>query len=80
MRTGKDFTILLSGFLTSLLFFLTTIGVSFEWFTIKSIDAFVVLIGAAIALGVNFYAVWKNTYVSKKAQIQKKVLEQRGLK
>ena len=80
MRTGKDTTILLSGFLTSVLFFLTTIGISFDWFTIESIDAFVVMIGAAIALGVNMYAIWKNTYVSKKAQIQKKVLEQRGLK
>ena len=80
MNTNKDITILLSGFLTSLLFFLTTIGVSFDWFTIESIDAFVVFIGAVIALGVNGYAIWKNTYVSRKAQIQKKVLEQRGLK
>jgi len=75
----KDFTILLGGFLSALLLFLGTIGISFDWFTQQSIDAFVVLVGAAIALGVNGYAVWKNTYVSKKAKEQKKVLKDNDL-
>ena len=75
----KDITILLGGFLTALLLFLGTVGISFEWFTQESIDAFVLFIGASIALGLNLYSVWKNTYVSKKAQIQKKVLKDKGL-
>ena len=75
----KDFTTLLGGFLSALLLFLGTIGISFDWFTQESIDAFVVLIGAAIALGVNAYAVWKNTYVSKKAKEQKQVLKDNDL-
>jgi SPP1 family holin len=76
----RDIVILLGGFLTSLLLFLGTIGVSFEWFTKESIDAFVMLCCAGLALGVNLYAVWKNTYVSKKARKQKEVLKQKGLK
>ena len=77
---GKDFVTQLGGFLTGLLFFLTTVGITFEWFTVESIDAFVVLISAGIALGVNGYAVWKNTYLTKKAEAQKRVLERNGLK
>lgn len=74
-----DITILLGGFLTALLLFLGTIGVQFAWLTQESIDAFVLFIGASIALGLNLYSVWKNTYVSKKGQIQKKVLKDKGL-
>jgi arginine exporter protein ArgO len=75
----KDILILLGGFLTALLLFLGTIGVQFDWLTQESIDAFVLFVGATIALGLNLYAVWKNTHVSKKAQIQKKVLKDKGL-
>ncbi len=75
----KDITILLGGFLSSLLLFLSAVGISFEWFTKESIDAFVILFGAAIALGLNIYAVWKNTYVSKKAKEQKEVLKDNDL-
>lgn len=77
---ARDIVILLSGFLTSLLLFLGTIGVSFDWFTKESIDAFVMLCSASVALVINLYAVWKNTYVSRKAQKQKEVLKQKGLK
>lgn len=59
---NKDIATLIGGFLTALLLFFGTIGISFDWFTQESINAFVVLIGAAIALAINFYAVWKNTY------------------
>ena len=75
---NKDIATLIGGFLTALLLFLGTVGISFDWFTQESINAFVVLIGAAIALAINFYAVWKNTYVSKKAKLQKKALVAQG--
>ncbi|WP_141432654.1 phage holin [Bacillus sp. 03113] len=70
----KDIATLLGGFLTALLMFFGSIGISFKWFTPESINAFVVLSTAAVALIVNIYAVWKNTYVSKKAKLQKKAL------
>ncbi|MED3551035.1 phage holin [Cytobacillus praedii] len=77
----KDIVTLIGGFLTALFFFFGTIGISFEWFTQDSINAFVVLISAAIALGINLYAVYKNTYaLTKKAKLQKEVLERHNLK
>ncbi|MGM0776901.1 MAG: phage holin [Bacillota bacterium] len=76
---NKDIATLLGGFLTALLFFLSTVGIAFDWFTEESINAFVVLVSAAIAFSVNLYAVWKNTYASKKAQLQKKALQAQGL-
>ncbi len=76
---SKDIATLLGGFLTALLFFLSTVGFAFEWFTEESINAFVVLVSAGIALAGNLYAVWKNTYASRKAQLQKKALQAQGL-
>jgi Co/Zn/Cd efflux system component len=76
---NKDIFTLISGFLTALLMFFGTIGIAFEWFTQESINAFVVLIAAFSALIINFYAIWKNTYISKKAQFQKKALQSQGL-
>ncbi|WP_372780331.1 hypothetical protein ACBZ92_02195 [Priestia aryabhattai] len=60
----KDIFTLLGGFLTALLFFFGTIGVSFDWFTTESINAFVIVVSAFAALAVNVYAVWKNTHIS----------------
>ncbi len=80
MLVKRDIITLLGGFLTSLFLFLGAIGVSFDWLTQQSIDAFVMLCGASVALGINLYAVWKNTYVSKKARKQKEVLKEKGLK
>ncbi|MBT2637011.1 phage holin [Bacillus sp. ISL-39] len=54
-------------------------GISFEWVTQESINGFVVLVGALTALVINVYAVWKNTYTSRKAQLQKKTLQAQGL-
>ena len=71
----KDYAILITGFLSALLLFLGTVGLSFEWFTTESIDALGLVITAAIPLFGAIYGVWKNTYVSKKAQEQKEVLE-----
>lgn len=75
----KDIVTLVGGFLTALLLFLGTVGITFDWFNQTSIDAFVVLLGAALALGINVYAVWKNTYLTKKAQKQKEELEKKDL-
>lgn len=76
----KDIATLIGGFLTALFFFFGTIGVSFDWFTQDSINAFVVLVSAGIALGINLYAVYKNTYaLSKKAKLQKRALQAQGL-
>ncbi len=58
----KDIAMLLGGFLTALLFFLSTVGIAFEWFTEQSINAFVVLVSAFAALVVNVYVIWKNTH------------------
>jgi hypothetical protein len=59
----KDLFTLLGGFLTSVFLFLGTIGVSFDWFTQTSIDAFVFMVATAGSLVINLYAVWKNTHV-----------------
>ncbi|MGY3718815.1 phage holin, partial [Sutcliffiella cohnii] len=75
----KDVITLLGGFLTALLMFLGTVGISFDWFNEESINAFVLLISSLVALVVNLYAVWKNTYTSKNAQLQKKALQAQGL-
>lgn len=77
---NKDLLILLSGFLTALLLFMGTVGIAFDWFNQESINAFVVLVGAAAALVINGIAVWKNTFVSEKGKLQKRVLEQHNLK
>lgn len=77
----KDIVTLVAGFLSSLLFFLSTIGVSFSWFTTDSINAFILLLSAFITLVVNLYAIYKNTYVfTKKRRRQKEELEKKGLK
>lgn len=58
----KDILTLLGGFLTALLFFFSTVGIKFDWFTEASINALVVLVGALVALVINIYAIWKNTH------------------
>jgi Co/Zn/Cd efflux system component len=75
----KDIATLLGGFLTALFLFLGAVGISFDWFNQDSINAFVVLFSAFVALVINVYAVWKNTYTSEKAQLQKKALQAQGL-
>jgi integral membrane sensor domain MASE1 len=62
----KDVFTLLGGFLTSVLMFMGTIGVSFDWLTQASINAFVFMVAAAVALAINLYAVWKNTNVRER--------------
>lgn len=77
----KDIVILVTGFLSTLLLFLGTINVYFEWFTMDSINAFGALLGAGIALGGALFAVYKNTHVlTPKGRKQAVVLKQKGLK
>ncbi len=77
----KDILILVGGFLSALLFFFSTIGITFSWFTQDSINAFIWVISAFITLVINLYAVYKNTYViTKKARLQKEELMKKGLK
>ncbi|CAM4052638.1 phage holin [Mesobacillus zeae] len=69
----KDIFTLLGGFLSAVFFFRIN-RVSVEWFTQISIEAFVFMISAGAALAINLFAIWKNTYVSKKAKDQKDFL------
>jgi hypothetical protein len=73
----KDLFTLLGGFLTSVFLFLGTIGVSFDWFTQTSIDAFVFMAAAAGSLVINLYAVWKNTHVRNR--LKKNALKKQEL-
>lgn len=70
---SKDYTILLAGFLGALKLLLSSMGIDF--ITDDMVNASVDL----VAFGVALFAVWKNTYVSKKAQIQKAELKRKNL-
>lgn len=76
----KGLGILLSGWLFAIMGFLATLNIKFEWLTSASINAFVALIIATIMLIGSIYAVWKNTFVSKKAQKQNRELCKKKLK
>ena len=76
----KGWVILVTGVLSSFLMFLGAINVQWEWFTMESISAFGVLLGALMLFAVNIYSVWKNTYVTKKGKKQLDVLEKNDLK
>ena len=59
----KDVFTLLGGFLTALLFFFGTIGIKFDWFTEASINAFVLVVSAFVALNNQcICSVEKHTY------------------
>lgn len=76
----KGLSILLSGWLFALMGFLATLNIQFKWLTEESIHAFIIFFIATISLVVNVYAVWKNTFVSKKAQRQNEELHKKNLK
>lgn len=76
----KSWVTLVTGVLSSLLLFLGAINVKYDWFTAESISAFGVLIGAILVFVLNLYAVWKNTYITKKGKKQLDVLEKNDLK
>ena len=78
---AKQFVALVGGFLSAIYFFLLTISVAFDWFTIESINAFTAVIGAGIPLALNLYGVYKNTYiVEDQARKQEEELIRKGLK
>lgn len=58
----KELTKLLGGFLMALLSFLGILGLSFDWFTVDSINAFLILLGAFIPFAGSIRATWMNTY------------------
>jgi SPP1 family holin len=73
MKERKDYLILLAGFLGALKVFLASLG--YDVLPDATIDSLVDMIGFGVAL----YAIWKNTYVSKKGKLQKEVLKRSGL-
>jgi SPP1 family holin len=73
MNNKKDYLILLAGFLGALKVFLASLG--YDVLPDATIDSIVDMIGFGVAL----YAIWKNTYVSKKGKLQKEVLKRSGL-
>ncbi|MCD5324798.1 MULTISPECIES: phage holin [Pontibacillus] len=77
---AKEFSILVVGFLSAIMGFLATLNIKFQWLTEASIDAFGAVIVAAVMLISGAYAVWKNTFVSKKGLEQKNALKEKGLK
>lgn len=78
---AKQIIAMVGGFLSSTLMFLGTLNVKYDWFTVESIDAFVVVLGAAVPLAFAFYGIYKNTFLlTKKAKIQEDELKRRGLK
>lgn len=76
-ESWKDWAILLSGWLSLLALGLKGIfGLDITPFA-GDIANFVI---STIFIAVNAYAVWKNTYVSKRAKEQKEALKRQGLK
>lgn len=75
-KTWKDWAILLSGWLSLLAIGLKAVfEVDITPFA-NDIASFIIL---SIFIAVNAWTVWKNTYASKKAQLQKKTLQAQGL-
>lgn len=56
------------GVLSAVLLFLGTLNVEFSWLTSESIDAFVLVLAAAAALGVSAFTTYKNSHSFKKGQ------------
>lgn len=66
----------ITGFLSALLVFLGFLGVSFEWFTVDSINAFGLVLAAAIPLAYNLFTIYKNHFgFTEKAKHDKRVLD-----
>lgn len=65
---AKEISILVVGFLSAVMGFLATLNIKFEWLTEQSINAFGAVIVSGVVLFGGAYGVWKNTYVTKKAQ------------
>lgn len=70
---SKDYVILLAGFLGALKLLLSSMGIDF--ITDNMVNSVVDM----VVFGVALFAIWRNTYVSKKSQVQRKVLEENNL-
>ncbi|MEC5422409.1 PTS mannose transporter subunit IID [Virgibacillus sp. C22-A2] len=78
---AKEISILIVGFFTSVMGFLATLNVKFEWLTEASVNAFGAVIVSGVILVGSLYAVYKNTFViTAKAKIQAEELQKKGLK
>lgn len=53
--------------LSALMLFLGTVGITFDWFTLDSINAFGVFLGAFILLCITLYGIYMNTYAQLRA-------------
>ncbi len=64
----KQFGVLLGGFLVSIWTFLATLNIHFEWFTDKSINAFIAVISAFGALFMGSLATIANTFLTNRSK------------
>jgi len=76
--SSKDIITLVMGFLSALLLFLQAIGNVPIWLSAETIGAFGQMLTTFVPLLLSFYAIWKNTYVSKQALVQKQTLIDHG--
>ncbi|WP_088005588.1 hypothetical protein [Indiicoccus explosivorum] len=80
----KDLVEQVVAVLSALLFFFVSIGVTYDWFTMDSINAFGVLLGAVIVLAVNLKGILSNHFPKwaafRKANEKKvRYLEDKGI-
>ena len=77
----KQCIALFGGMLSAILLFLQSIGVTSDWFTEESVNAFNQVLITAVPFVLVVYGVWKNSYiVTTKAKEQEKLLKEKGLK
>lgn len=80
----NDFIKLVTTMLTAFMFFLGTIGYTFEKFNLQSIEAFGIFLAALIPFGYVLYGIWMNTFTRWKAfrladeKKQKRLVDERG--
>lgn len=76
---NKDVVSQVVSFLSAAMMFLGTLNIHFEWLTKESINAFGVVLTAAIALGITLYGIYKNHFgFTQKAKNQKAWLKKEG--
>ncbi|WHY15762.1 phage holin [Peribacillus frigoritolerans] len=81
MDKTKQYVAMIGGVLGALLLFFQAIGFEISWFNVKTIDAFMNVLLAAVPLAFALYGVYKNQFLlTKKAQKQEEVLKKQGLK
>lgn len=77
----KQFVALIGGFLGALYLALQATGLEFLWFNPDTINAWMGVLNAGIPFVLIAYGIYKNQYLlTKKAKVQEKELENKGLK